>query len=96
MALSKNLKAIDEQSVRTQIILSVYEVDEINTITNTKAAISLFKKSRAKFSYRPDLLIAPGISSEDAIKGKLESIASLKATAIIDLNAESSIEAINK
>lgn len=96
-SIKKDLKAIDEQAVKTQIILSVYEDDEINTITNAKAAISLFKKSRAKFSYKPDLLIAPIISGEDAIKGELESIVTtLKATAIIDLNAESSVEAINK
>lgn len=95
--IKKDLKAIDEQAVKTQIILSVYEDDEINTITNAKAAISLFKQAKAKFDYRPNLLIAPEISGEDAVKTELESVATaLKATAIIDLNAESSVDAIAK
>lgn len=95
--IKKDLKAIAEQALDTQIILSVYNDDEIDKISNAKAAICEFKKAKARFDYRPNILIAPKLSGEDAIKAELESVATaLKATAIIDLAAESSVDAISK
>lgn len=96
-SLKKSLVEFSEQNVKAPIILSVYEDDEINTISNARAAITLLKKAKAKFTYRPNLIVAREISGEDAIRTELESVATaLKATAIIDLAQKSPVEAITK
>lgn len=100
-SIYRALRAISDQAVNTQIILSVFtkdededQNDEISACVN---AIELFKKAKVQTGYRPNIIIAPEFSGEDAIKAKLESVATrLKATGIVDLKASSASEAIVK
>ncbi|AQW85492.1 phage tail sheath protein FI [Campylobacter pinnipediorum subsp. caledonicus] len=100
-SIYKALKAIDDQAVNTQIILSVFSKDDDeetnDEVTACKQAINNFKNAKAKTAYRPNIIIAPGFSHEDAIKGEIESTAKkLKATGIVDIKANSASEAIGK
>lgn len=100
-SIYKALKAISDQAVETQIILSVFEkeaeAEENEQIAKCKEAISEFKKAKSKFSYRPNLIIAPEFSGEDAVKGEIEAVCTkLKATGIVDIKASSAVEAIEK
>ncbi|MCI6989291.1 MAG: phage tail sheath subtilisin-like domain-containing protein [Campylobacter sp.] len=98
-SLEKAVNAINDQAVETPIILSVFtkSEDKSETTTNAVNAIGEFKNAKSRFGYKPNILIAPQFSGEDAIKGELESMAErLKATAIIDLKAENIEEAITK
>lgn len=99
-SIKNALKAIDDQAVETPIIISVFEKSEDDadvTMTNALNAIEEFKFAKSKFSYAPNIIIAPEYSGEDAVKGALESAAEkLKATAIIDLKAGSVNEAVTK
>lgn len=100
-SIYRALKAISDQAVNTQIILSVFSKDddedsndEISACVN---AIGLFEKAKVQTGYRPSIIIAPEFSGEDAIKVKLESVAKhLKATGIVDLKANNASEAILK
>jgi len=100
-SIYKSLKAIQDQAVETGIILSVFtlkndNLEEANNISACKKAIEELKKAKARFSYRPNLLIAPYFSHIDVIRSSLETMAEkLKATAIIDLKASNPSEAIN-
>lgn len=100
-SIYRALKAISDQSVQTQIILSVFtrtdNNDDSDDITACKAAIEAFKNAKSATGYRPNLLIAPEYSGEDAIKAALEAMATrLKATGIVDLKASAANEAIAK
>lgn len=96
-SINRALKAIEEQSVDTPVILSVYEHSELEWIANARKAIRDFVSSQALFAYRPDLIIAPEISYENAINAELSSVAlGLKAIAIYDIDASSVEEAITK
>uniref|UniRef100_UPI00261D6088 phage tail sheath subtilisin-like domain-containing protein n=1 Tax=uncultured Campylobacter sp. TaxID=218934 RepID=UPI00261D6088 len=100
-SIYRALKAIADQAVQTQIILSVFartdNNDDSDDITACKAAIEVFKNAKSATGYRPNLLIAPEFSGEDAIKSALETMATrLKATGIVDLKASSASEAITK
>nr|DAT49359.1 MAG TPA: tail sheath tube [Caudoviricetes sp.] len=100
-SIYRALKAIADQAVQTQIILSVFtrtdNNDDSDDITACKAAIEAFKNAKSATGYRPNLLIAPEFSGEDAIKSALETMATrLKATGIVDLKASSASEAITK
>lgn len=94
------LKAIDDQAVETPIILSVFEKDTDEqdpdtTLTNCIEAIENFKNAKAVFGYRPNLIICPEFSGEEAIKAQLETTATkLKATAIVDLKAKDVASAV--
>lgn len=100
-SIYRALKAIADQAVQTQIILSVFmrtdNNDDSDDITACKAAIEAFKNAKSATGYRPNLLIAPEFSGEDAVKSALETMATrLKATGIVDLKASSASEAITK
>ncbi len=98
-SIFRALKAIEDQAVETQIILNVFAKDavEATNITRCKGGIEELKKAEAITGYRPNLIIAPEFSGEDAIKGALESTATrLKATGIVDIKAASSADAIAK
>ena len=100
-SIYRALKAIADQAVQTQIILSVFtrtdNNDDSDDITACKAAIEAFKNAKSATGYRPNLLIAPEFSGEDAIKSALETMATrLKATGIVDLKASAANEAIAK
>ncbi|MBN7287918.1 phage tail sheath family protein [Campylobacter curvus] len=100
-SIYRALKGIEDQAVNTQIILSVFTKDDdedINDeITECKSAVTAFAKAKSRFGYSPNLIIAPGFSHEDAIKGEIEKIATrLKATGIVDLKADDAAAAIVK
>lgn len=99
-SIYRALKGISEQAVETQIILSVFTKsidDENEDISSCKDAVTLFKKAKAKFDYRPNLIIAPAFSHIDVIKAEIESVATrLKATGIVDLQAATPVEAITQ
>ncbi|MGH1600831.1 phage tail sheath family protein [Campylobacter majalis] len=100
-SIYRALKAIADQSVQTQIILSVFTKDDdedgSDEIGACRLAIEEFKKAKSKTAYRPNIIITPEFSGEDAIKTAIESIATkLKATGIVDLKASSASEAIRK
>lgn len=68
-----------------------------NDITECKSAVTAFAKAKSRFGYSPNLIIAPGFSHEDAIKGEIEKMATrLKATGIVDLKAQDAAAAIVK
>lgn len=100
-SIYRALKAISDQAVQTQIILSVFtkdddedSSDEISACVN---AIGLFEKAKVQTGYRPNIIIAPEFSGEDVIKTKLENIATrLKGTGIVDLKEKTANEAIKK
>lgn len=100
-SIYKALKGIEDQAVETQIILSVFTKndngDSNDEITECGKAIEALKFAKSKFGYRPNIIIAPEFSGEDAVKGKIEATATrLKATGVIDLKAESASAAISK
>lgn len=100
-SIYRALKGIEDQAVNTQIILSVFTKDDDedtnDEITECKSAVSAFAKAKSRFGYSPNLIIAPGFSHEDAIKGEIEKMATrLKATGIVDLKADDAAAAIVK
>ena len=100
-SIYRALKGIEDQAVNTQIILSVFTKDDDedtnDEITECKSAITAFAKAKSRFGYSPNLIIAPGFSHEDAIKGEIEKMATrLKATGIVDLKADDAAAAIVK
>lgn len=100
-SIYRALKGISDQAVQTQIILSVFTKtdndDSSDEITECKNAIEAFKKAKVRTGYKPNLIIAPEFSGEEAIKAAIEAIATrLKAIGIVDLKANSASEAITK
>lgn len=100
-SIYRALKGIEDQAVNTQIILSIFtkdnDEDTNDEITECKSAVSAFAKAKSRFGYSPNLIIAPGFSHEDAIKGEIEKMATrLKATGIVDLKADDAAAAIVK
>ena len=100
-SIYRALKGIEDQAVNTQIILSVFTKDDDedtnDEITECKSAVTAFAKAKSCFGYSPNLIIAPGFSHEDAIKGEIEKMATrLKATGIVDLKADDAAAAIVK
>ena len=100
-SIYRALKGIEDQAVNTQIILSVFTKDDDedtnDEITECKSAVTAFSKAKSRFGYSPNLIIAPGFSHEDAIKGEIEKMATrLKATGIVDLKADDAAAAIVK
>ena len=100
-SIYRALKGIEDQAVNTQIILSVFtkdnDEDTNDEITECKSAVAAFTKAKSRFGYSPNLIIAPGFSHEDAIKGEIEKMATrLKATGIVDLKADDAAAAIVK
>ena len=100
-SIYRALKGIEDQAVNTQIILSVFTKDDDedtnDEITECKNAVTAFAKAKSRFGYSPNLIIAPGFSHEDAIKGEIEKMATrLKATGIVDLKADDTAAAIVK
>ena len=100
-SIYRALKGIEDQAVNTQIILSVFTKDDdedtSDEITECKSAVTAFAKAKSRFGYSPNLIIAPGFSHEDAIKGEIEKMATrLKATGIVDLKADDAAAAIVK
>lgn len=100
-SIYRALKGIEDQAVNTQIILSVFTKDDDSDtndeITECKNAISELTKAKSRFGYNPNLIIAPGFSHEDAVKGEIEKVATrLKATGIIDLKVQDAAAAIVK
>lgn len=100
-SIYKALKAIDMQNVKTQIIISVFEFtdnsDDSDEIATCVKALDEFKKAKSRFGYAPDLIIAPQYSGEDAVKAKIESLATgFKAFGIVDLKADEPSGAITK
>lgn len=100
-SIYRALKSIEDQAVNTQIILSVFTKDDDedtnDEITECKSAVAAFAKAKSRFGYSPNLIIAPGFSHEDAIKGEIEKMATrLKATGIVDLKADDAAAAIVK
>ena len=100
-SIYRALKGIEDQAVNTQIILSVFTKDDDedtnDEITECKSAVTEFAKAKSRFGYSPNLIIAPGFSHEDAIKGEIEKMATrLKATGIVDLKADDAAAAIVK
>ena len=100
-SIYRALKGIEDQAVNTQIILSVFTKDDDedtnDEITECKSAVTAFAKAKSRFGYSPNLIIAPGFSYEDAIKGEIEKMATrLKATGIVDLKADDAAAAIVK
>ena len=100
-SIYRALKGIEDQAVNTQIILSVFTKDDDedtnDEITECKSAVTAFAKAKSRFGYSPNLIIAPGFSHEDTIKGEIEKMATrLKATGIVDLKADDAAAAIVK
>ena len=100
-SIYRAIKGIEDQAVNTQIILSVFTKDDDSDtndeITECKSAVTEFAKAKSRFGYSPNLIIAPGFSHEDAIKGEIEKMATrLKATGIVDLKAQDAAAAIVK
>ena len=100
-SIYRALKGIEDQAVNTQIILSVFTKDDDedtnDEITECKSAVTAFAKAKSRFGYSPNLIIAPGFSHEDAIKGEIEKMATrLKATGIVDLKVQDAAAAIVK
>ena len=100
-SIYRALRGIEDQAVNTQIILSVFikddDSDTNDEITECKSAVTEFAKAKSRFGYSPNLIIAPGFSHEDAIKGEIEKMATrLKATGIVDLKADDAAAAIVK
>ena len=100
-SIYRALRGIEDQAVNTQIILSVFTKDDDSDtndeITECKSAVTEFAKAKSRFGYSPNLIIAPGFSHEDAIKGEIEKMATrLKATGIVDLKADDAAAAIVK
>ena len=100
-SIYRALKGIEDQAVNTQIILSVFTKDDDedtnDEITECESAVTAFAKAKSRFGYSPNLIIAPGFSHEDAIKGEIEKMATrLKATGIVDLKADDAAAAIVK
>lgn len=100
-SIYRALKGIEDQAVNTQIILSVFTKDDDedtnDEITECKSAVTEFAKAKSRFGYNPNLIIAPGFSHEDAIKGEIEKMATrLKATGIVDLKVQDAAAAIVK
>ena len=100
-SICRALKGIEDQAVNTQIILSVFTKDDDedtnDEITECKSAVTAFAKAKSRFGYSPNLIIAPGFSHEDAIKGEIEKMATrLKATGIVDLKVDDAAAAIVK
>ncbi|TQR29327.1 phage tail protein [Campylobacter sp. MIT 99-7217] len=94
--LYDSLTCIEAQGVNCVIVLSFFieeADDDINACIN---AINAFKNAVHRTGFKPDLIIAPYYSHEAPIKAALESVASkLKITAITDLYATSTGEALN-
>ena len=100
-SIYRALKGIEDQAVNTQIILSVFTKDDDSDtndeITECKNATLELTKAKSRFGYNPNLIIAPGFSHEDAVKGEIEKVATrLKATGIVDLKAQDAAAAIVK
>ena len=100
-SIYRALRGIEDQAVNTQIILSVFTKDDDSDtndeITECKSAVAAFAKAKSRFGYSPNLIIAPGFSHEDAIKGEIEKMATrLKATGIVDIKADDAAAAIVK
>ena len=100
-SIYRALKGIEDQAVNTQIILSVFTKDDDedtnDEITECKKAVAELTKAKSRFGYNPNLIIAPGFSQEDAVKGEIEKVATrLKATGIVDLKAQDAAAAIVK
>jgi len=93
------LKAIEAQGVETPVIISSFVASD-DTNENISAAVSAveaLKNAKSKFGYTPNIIIAPGYSHIDAVSTALVAMSErLKATAYIDIDASSSIEAITK
>jgi len=100
-SIYRALKGIEDQAVNTQIILSVFTKDDDSDtndeITECKKAVAELTKAKSRFGYNPNLIIAPGFSQEDSVKGEIEKVATrLKATGIVDLKAQDAAAAIVK
>lgn len=100
-SIYRALKGIEDQAVNTQIILSVFTKDDDSDtndeITECKKSVAELTKAKSRFGYNPNLIIAPGFSQEDAVKGEIEKVATrLKATGIVDLKAQDAAAAIVK
>ena len=100
-SIYRALKGIEDQAVNTQIILSVFTKDDDedtnDEITECKKAVAELTKAKSRFGYNPNLIIAPGFSQEDSVKGEIEKVATrLKATGIVDLKAQDAAAAIVK
>lgn len=98
-SITRAIEAIWDQAVETPIILSVFaqDDDENQEITNCKNAIEAFATAEPTTGHRPNIVIAPEYSHEDVISGVITTISTkLKATGIVDLNAENESEAILK
>ena len=100
-SIYRALKGIEDQSVNTQIILSVFTKDDDSDtndeITECKKAVADLTKAKSRFGYNPNLIIAPEYSHEDAVKGEIEKLATrLKATGIVDLKVQDAAAAIVK
>ncbi|OUT12537.1 phage tail protein [Campylobacter concisus] len=100
-SIYRALKGIEDQAVNTQIILGVFTKDDDSDtndeITECKKAVAELTKAKSRFGYNPNLIIAPGFSQEDAVKGEIEKVATrLKATGIVDLKAQDAAAAIVK
>ncbi|WP_346746401.1 phage tail protein [uncultured Campylobacter sp.] len=100
-SIYRALKGIEDQAVNTQIILSVFTKDDDedtnDEITECKKAVAELTKAKSRFGYNPNLIIAPGFSQEDTVKGEIEKVATrLKATGIVDLKAQDAAAAIVK
>lgn len=100
-SIYRALKGIEDQAVNTQIILSVFTKDDDSDtndeITECKKAVAELTKAKSRFGYNPNLIIAPGFSQEDAVKGEIEKVATrLKTTGIVDLKAQDAATAIVK
>lgn len=98
-SIYRALKGIYDQAVETPIILSVFSKtqDEEENTTACKNAVTELNKAKGRFDYRPNLIIAPSFSHIDVIKAEIEAIATrLKATGIVDIEAQTPVEAITK
>lgn len=96
--LYDTLDCISLQNVSCVIIISFFieERESENNIAGCIEALEMFRKSRHKTGFSPDLIIAPYYSSEAGIKEKIQSLCEgLKITGIVDLYAQNVGEAIN-
>ncbi len=99
-SIYRALKAIEAQAVETQIILSVFtklndDIEDGENISACKEAIGAFRNAKSRFSYKPNLIIAPSFSHIDVIRGEIETVSTrLKATGIFDIKALTPVEAI--
>ncbi|MDR0666869.1 MAG: phage tail sheath subtilisin-like domain-containing protein [Campylobacteraceae bacterium] len=87
-SLLRAIRAIDEQSVETPIIFSVFTEggSEGETTTACRNAIEAFRNASGEFGYTPNILIAPEYSHIAAVASTLQGEAErLSATGVVDL-----------